>query len=49
MSKGRDILDYLEDAVNAMEKAELFIAEMSYEEKEFKNYDLNKGSSLRFR
>lgn len=32
MSNGREILDFLEDAVNAMEKAEQFIAEMSYEE-----------------
>jgi uncharacterized protein with HEPN domain len=32
MSNGRDILDFLEDAVDAMEKAEQFISEMSYEE-----------------
>ena len=32
MSNGRDILDFLEDAVDAMEKAEKFISEMSYEE-----------------
>ena len=32
MSEGREIVDFLEDAIGAMEKAERFIAGMSYEE-----------------
>jgi uncharacterized protein with HEPN domain len=31
MSEGRDMRDFLEDALDAMEKAEQFTSEMSYE------------------
>ena len=32
MSKKRDSIDFLEDAVNAMEKAEQFVAGISYDD-----------------
>ena len=32
MSEGREVVDFLEDAVGAMEKAERFVANMSYED-----------------
>ena len=32
MFKNREVIDFLEDALNAMAKAELFIADMTYEE-----------------
>ena len=32
MSKSREICDFLEDAISAMEKAERFVAGMSFEE-----------------
>jgi uncharacterized protein with HEPN domain len=32
MSEDREIVDFLEDAMDAMEKAERFVADMSYEE-----------------
>ena len=31
MSKSRELCDFLEDAISAMEKAERFVAEMSFE------------------
>jgi len=31
MSEDREIVDFLEDAMDAMEKAERFVADMSYE------------------
>jgi len=32
MYKNREMIDFLEDTLNAMEKAELFITDMTYEE-----------------
>ena len=32
MYKNREVIDFLEDTLNAMEKAELFITDMTYEE-----------------
>jgi uncharacterized protein with HEPN domain len=32
MFKNREVIDFLEDTLNAMEKAELFITDMTYEE-----------------
>jgi uncharacterized protein with HEPN domain len=32
MYKNREVIDFLEDTLNAMEKAELFVADMTYEE-----------------
>ena len=32
MFKNREVIDFLENALNAMEKAELFITDMTYEE-----------------
>jgi len=32
MFKNREVIDFLEDALNAMEKAELFVTDMTYEE-----------------
>ena len=32
MFKNREVIDFLEDTLDAMEKAELFIADMTYEE-----------------
>jgi len=32
MYNKREVIDFLEDTLNAMEKAELFITDMTYEE-----------------